>query len=33
MSLLEAPGAPVSAAKLRSALDEAERVRVADRTF
>ncbi len=31
--LLEAPGAPVSAAKLRSALDEAERVRVADRTF
>ena len=31
--LFEAPVTPVSAAKLRSALDGAERVRVADRTF
>jgi predicted dinucleotide-binding enzyme len=31
--LLEAPGTPVSATKLRSALNEAKRVRVADRTF
>lgn len=31
--LLEAPGAPVSVATLRTALDTAERVRVADRTF
>lgn len=31
--LLEALAAPVSAAKLRSVLDRAKRVRVADRTF
>jgi len=31
--LLDAPGAPVPAAVLRSALDGAERVRVAERTF
>jgi hypothetical protein len=31
--MLQAPGAPVSAATLRSALDTAERVRVADRTY
>lgn len=31
--MLEAPAAPVSTAKLQSALDAVERVRVADRTF
>jgi predicted dinucleotide-binding enzyme len=31
--LLQAPAGPTSAAELRSALDEAERVRVADRAF
>ena len=31
--MMQAPGAPVSAARLRSALDAAERVRVADRAF